>query len=161
MPSLYIMGKVIYYVPYDLAHLWSIKSLPESASLISNSSIWSHRVIFEIWYHSHRAVRRAPNSAFWGKTRPSRTHRAAGRLQKYFSTFGSCSGKLIYPKTTGVCFRWPLQSYSGRNNAPNSYFNPKIHGILGPLAFWWPEWIHRRPLYLVINIIGLYYVSAF
>ena len=41
--SLYIVG--IYYVSYDLAHLWSIKSLPESASLISNSSIWSHRVI--------------------------------------------------------------------------------------------------------------------
>ena len=88
-----------------LVHLWSIKSLPESASLISNSSIWSHRVIFEIWYHSHRAVRRVPNSGFWGKTRPSRTHRAAGRLQKYFLTFGSCSGTLSYPTTTRVCFR--------------------------------------------------------
>ena len=159
MPSLYTVG--IYYVSYDIAHLWSIKSLPENVSLISNSSIWSHRVIFEIWYHSHRAVRRVPNSGFWGKTRPSRTYRAAGRLQKYFSTFGSCSRKLMYPTTTGVCIRWPLQSYSGRNNAPNSHFNPPIYWILGLLAFWWPELVHRRPLYLAINIIGLCDVSAF
>ena len=40
----------------------SIILIDQNASLISNSSIWSHRVIFEIWYHSHRAVRRVPNS---------------------------------------------------------------------------------------------------
>ena len=151
----------ICYVPYGLANLGNIKSLSWNASKIFDSHIWSDQVIFEICYHSQRASSKARNSTFRIKTQASRTSRAAERLQKYFSTFGSCSETLIYLTTTGVCFVWPLQSYLGRNNAPNSHFNPQIYWILGLLAFWWPEWVHRRPLYLTINIIGLCDVSAF